>query len=193
MTATVPIQTLIECFSDLPDPRLERCREHKLLDIVVIALCAVICGGDGPTAMATFGQSKETWLRQFLELPNGIPSHDTFGRVLAALDPTAFSACLQRWVQVCVARLPGEVINVDGKTSCGSYDRAAGQAAIATVSAWARSRRLTLGQRKGAPASNEITAVPERLAHAGCARVHGHARRAALSENDRRDDPAVPG
>lgn len=163
MLPEVSVQSLIECFSDLPDPRLPRCRAHQLLDIIVIALCAVICGGDGPTAMATFGRAKETWLRQFLALPNGIPAHDTFGRVLAALDPIAFTACLQRWAQAATALLPGEVVTIDGKTQRGSYDHAVGQEAIATVSAWARTQRLTLGQRKVAADSNEITAVPELL------------------------------
>lgn len=155
--------TLIECFSDLTDPRLERCRRHKLIDIVFIAICAVICGAEGFTDMEEFGHTKEGWLQQFLELPNGIPSHDTFGRVLARLHPAEFEARFGRWVQGVVQVSEGEIVGIDGKTLRRSYDPVAGQSAIQVVSAWARTNRLTLGQVKVADGSNEITAVPELL------------------------------
>jgi len=163
MTDEETIATLIECFTSVPDPRIERCQRHKLIDIIVISLCAVICGAEGPTEMETFGQAKEQWLRQFLELPNGIPSHDTFGRVLGALDPQEFARSLLNWTRAQV-RLPvGEIVPIDGKTLRGSHDRATGREAVELVSAWAASQRLTLGQVKVAADSNEITAVPEVL------------------------------
>lgn len=159
----IDIASLIECFSDVLDPRIERCQRHKLIDILVIALCAVVTGAQGPTEMEAFGEAKEPWLRQFLELPNGIPSHDTFGRVLSLLDPKEFEPCLLKWVQANVLLGAGEIIPIDGKTLCGSHDQANGQAAIEMVSAWAASQRLTLGQVKVSTTSNEITAVPQVL------------------------------
>jgi len=134
-----------------------------LIDIVFIAVCAVICGAEAFTEMEEFGHSKEAWLRQFLELPNGIPSHDTFGRVLARLDPKEFEACFERWVRGVVQLSEGEVVGIDGQTLRRSYDRAAGRSAIEVVSAWARTTGLTWGQVKVAEDSNEITAVPELL------------------------------
>ncbi len=160
----VAIPTLIECFSDLPDPRLERCRRHKLLDLVVIALCAVVTGAQGPTEMEAFGEAKEAWLKQFLELPNGIPAHDTFGRVLRLLEPRQFEQCLRKWVQASFQLKPGDVLPVDGKTLRGSHDQAHEQAALEMVSVWAAAQGLTLGQVKVAADSNEITAVPQVLA-----------------------------
>jgi predicted transposase YbfD/YdcC len=155
--------SLIESFWDLPDPRVERCREHQLIDIVIISICAVIAGGEGFTDMEEFGRAKEEWLREFLELPNGIPSHDTFGRVWARIKPEEFERRFRQWVQGVVEVSQGEVVGIDGKTLRRSYDRAGGRAAIQLVSAWARSQRLTLGQVKVADESNEITAVPELL------------------------------
>jgi predicted transposase YbfD/YdcC len=163
MTTAVMVATLIECFIDLTDPRLKRRQRHKLIDIVVIALCAIICAGEGPTDMETFGQAKETWLRQFLELPNGIPAHDTFGRVLGVLNPTEFEACLRRWVAAALALPPGELVPLDGKTLRRSYDKANEKEAITMVSAWACTQRLTLGQVKVDEASNEIPAIPQLL------------------------------
>jgi predicted transposase YbfD/YdcC len=155
--------SLIERFADLPDPRVERCRAHKLIDMVVISICAVISGGEGFTDMEAFGHTKEEWLRQCWELPDGIPSHDTFGRVWARLQPAAFEARFRQWVQGVVDVSQGEIVGIDGKTLRQSYDRAAGRAAIELVSAWARTNRLTLGQVKVADESNEITAVAELL------------------------------
>ena len=165
------LASLIECFADLPAPRIERCKRHKLLDIVVIALCAIICGGEGPTDMETFAESKADWLRQFLELPGGIPSHDTFGRVLSLLAPAAFERCLLQWVNAQGKLVGGEIVALDGKTLRGSHDRAQAQAALEIVSAWAVAARLTLGQVKVADEANESTAVPELLRQwngAGC-------------------------
>lgn len=162
-SSAVSLETLIECFADLPDPRIDRCKRHKLIDVVVIGLCAVICGAEGPTDMETFGETKAEWLQQFLELPFGIPSHDTFGRVLSILAPAEFARCLLKWVNKQVKLPGGEIVALDGKTLRGSHDRAHEQEAIEIVSAWAVSERLTLGQVKVADGSNEITAVPEVL------------------------------
>lgn len=150
-------------FADLPDPRRAQGQRHKLVDILFIALCAVLCGADDFTAMEEVGRAKESWLRQYLELPHGIPSHDTFGRVFASLAPTAFEQCFSRWVQRIVALSAGAVVALDGKRVRRSYDKADECAAIELVSAWARENRLTLGQVKVAADSNEITAMPELL------------------------------
>ena len=158
-------------FADLPDPRIERCKRHELLDIVAVALCAVICGADTWVDVAEFGRSKEAWLRTFLALPNGIPSHDTFGRVFAALDPAAFEAAFLAWVQALAAVTAGQVVAIDGKTLRRSHDRANGTGPLHLVSAWANSNRLVLGQVAVDEKSNEITAIPlllDALAIAGC-------------------------
>lgn len=161
--STIDLESLVECFADLPDPRIDRCKRHRVIDIVVIGLCAVICGADGPTEMQAFGEAKKEWLKQFLELRSGIPSHDTFGRVLSLIEPRAFERCLLKWVNTRVELADGEIIALDGKTLRGSHNRAAEQEAVEIVSAWAAGQRLTLGQRKVAEHSNEITAIPEVL------------------------------
>ncbi|HEX5503696.1 MAG TPA: ISAs1 family transposase [Thermomicrobiales bacterium] len=136
-------------FAALPDPRVERTKAHRLVDILTIGLCAVICGADGWTAMEAFGRAKEPWLRAFLALPHGIPSHDTFGRVFSRLDPEAFGQCFAAWVRA-----------VDGKTLRGSRDRPDDRAALHLVSAWAGASGLVLGQVAVGDKSNEITAIP---------------------------------
>ncbi len=161
--AAESIVALEEYFASLPDPRIERCRRHKLIDIVTIAICTVLCGGEGFTDMEEFGYSRREWLKTFLELPHGIPSHDTFGRFFARLAPAEFETCFARWVSASVKKVSGEVVSFDGKRARRSYDTAEGKEAIELVSAWARDQRLTLGQVKVADGSNEITAVPELL------------------------------
>lgn len=151
-------------FADLPDPRVERSKRHALLDIVTIALCAVICGADSWVEIAQFGQAKEAWLRSFLALPNGIPCHDTFGRVFARLDPEAFERCFLAWIQAVVGAPGAQVVAVDGKTLRRSHDRGKGKAAVHLVSAWATANHLVLGQVATAAKSNEITAIPLLLA-----------------------------
>lgn len=154
---------LIEHFSDCQDPRRELGKEHLLIDIIVIGILAVICGTDDFVGMAEFGVDQQSWLRTFLKLPNGIPSHDTFGRVFAQIKPSEFRRCFSNWVRS-VADLTGaEVIAIDGKTARRSHNRPLGKSAIELVSAWAQGNRLTLGQVKVADDSNEITAVPELL------------------------------
>jgi predicted transposase YbfD/YdcC len=150
-------------FAELPDPRRAQGRRHKLMDILAIALCAVLCGADDFTEIEEFGETREAWLRGFLELPHGIPSHDTFGRVFAALDPAAFGRCFMSWVRGVAHLSEGAIVAIDGKAVRRSYDAARDGPAIKLVSAWVREHRLTLGQVKVSEGSNEITAVPELL------------------------------
>jgi len=158
-------------FTALTAPRVDRTKRHHLLDIVTITVCAVICGADSWVAVEQFGHRKEAFLRRFLELPHGIPSHDTVGRVFAALDPAAFEACFLAWVQDTVRLTAGQVVAIDGKTLRRSHDRAAGRGPLHLVSAWATANRVVLGQVAVDEKSNEITAIPALLrvlAISGC-------------------------
>lgn len=152
----------LECFGRIEDPRINRQKKHKLLDIIAIAVCATIAGADGWVAIAMFGRSKQAWLRTFLDLENGVPSHDTFGRVFSLLAPGAFQEAFREWVGAIQGRVKG-VVAIDGKTARGSHDRANGKQAIHIVSAWAVENGLALGQVKVEDKSNEITAIPELL------------------------------
>jgi predicted transposase YbfD/YdcC len=159
-----PVRTSIDTyFGELTDPRVERTRVHRLGEVVTIALCAILCGANDWVAVETFGQAKEPWLRTFLSLPGGIPSHDTFGRVFAQLDPVEFQRCFVAWVQATLGPVPPQVVAVDGKTLRGSADRSRSQAALHLVSAWATASGLVLGQEATDAKSNEITAIPHLL------------------------------
>ncbi|WNK19134.1 ISAs1 family transposase [Halomonas piscis] len=153
--------SVTSCFSDLPDPRGTNAR-HELDEILFIALCAVLCGAEDCSDMALFGQSKEAFLRRFLSLPHGIPSHDTFSRVFRHLDPAAFHDHFLSFMSRFAEQVEG-VVAVDGKTLRRSYDRAAAKSPLHLVSVWAADQRLVLGQRAVDEKSNEITAVPELL------------------------------
>ena len=155
-----PKITLIDHFEKLSDPRVDRTKDHKLIDILVIALCAMICGADNFVAMETYGKSKYEWLKQFLELKNGIPSHDTFARVFARIDPNEFEQCFRDWISSITELMPGEVINIDGKTLKHSTHNGLGKKAIHLVNAWASEQRLVLAQHKVHERTNEITAIP---------------------------------
>ncbi|NEO74632.1 MAG: ISAs1 family transposase [Moorea sp. SIO3H5] len=158
-----PGLNLIEHFREVEDPRIERSKRHLLIDIIIITILAVICGANGWVGVATFGQAKYEWLNTILELPNGIPSHDTFGDVFARLNPEQLQKCFLRWVRSVSCLTQGEVIAIDGKTLRRSYDSGDNKGAIHMVSAWANNNRLVLGQRKVDEKSNEITAIPELL------------------------------
>lgn len=150
-------------FKGIHDPRGKLGRRHTLSSMIVIAICAVICGSDGWTDIEEFGNAKLPWFKTFLDLPHGIASHDTFGRVFAAIRPQAFERCFQRWVNGLVKASGGRMIAVDGKTLRRSFDQAAGTAAIHMVSAFASANRLAFGQIKTDVKSNEITAIPRLL------------------------------
>jgi len=158
-----PAVALLEHFANLPDPRIARHRWHKLSDILVIAVCAVLCGAESFPAIEDFGHEREDWLKQFLELPEGIPSHDTFNRVFRLLDPVQFQACFLSWMQAVAAATAGEVVAIDGKALRRSFDKGTAKRAIHMVSAWATANGVVLGQRKVDAKSNEITAIPELL------------------------------
>ena len=151
-----------EHFGELKDPRIDR-QLHKLIDILIIAICAVICGADTWEDVEAFGKAKKAWFESFLELPNGIPSHDTFNRVFNRLDPQQFQSCFMKWISAASELIQGQVIAIDGKLLRRSHDKGIGKAAIDMVSAWANSNHLVLGQIKVDDKSNEITAIPQLL------------------------------
>jgi predicted transposase YbfD/YdcC len=146
-------------FEDRTDPRVERTRVHDLFELVVVALCGTIAGADSWADIERFGNQRLAWLRTFLKLTEGIPSHDTFGRVFARLDPAELVGCIQQGLQE-IGREIGQHIAIDGKTLRGSFDKAAGRNPLHLVSAWASEARLTLGQIAVDSKSNEITAIP---------------------------------
>ena len=152
---------LLRAFAALKDPRMNRTKRHALADILAIALCAIICGADAWTQVAKFGRCKLTWFSTFLDLPNGIPSHDTFGRVFAALEPSPFEACFMKWITELATASQGRLIAIDGKTIRRSLDAANDKTAIHLVSAWCQANHLVLGQVATDAKSNEITAIPE--------------------------------
>src|SRR5215210_8138158 len=157
------IEGLAACFAGLEDPRETRRCDHQLIDILAIAVCAVIACAESWEDIELYGRSKQAWLETFLELPNGIPSHDTFRRVFMLLDPDAFEACFATWAQSLAVEVEREVIAVDGKTVRRSGSRRHEQGPLHLVSAWASGRGLALGQREVDGQSNEIAAIPELL------------------------------
>lgn len=157
------VVAILTRFENLTDPRVERTKRHLLIDMVTIGLCAAICGADSWVDVEKFGHAKRDWFARFLELPNGIPSHDTFGRVFARLDTAEFLLCLQNWLRSLHLSLKEQGIAIDGKTLRGSFDAASGKSALHVVSAWASGLRLSLGEVAVDGKSNEITAVPKLL------------------------------
>jgi predicted transposase YbfD/YdcC len=158
---THPTLSLIAHFQDVPDPRVNRTKDHDLIDLLVIAICTLLCGGEGFNDMEDFGHAKRDWFEKFLTLRNGIPSHDTFNRLFAALDPKCFGQCFVRWTQSLRQAVAQEIVALDGKALRRAL--AADQSIQYVVSAWAESNDLVLGQWKVADKSNEITVVPELL------------------------------
>ncbi len=166
-----PLASITQHFATVTDPRVERTKQHQLLDLITIAICAVICGADTWVDVEQFGHDKLVWLKTFLALPNGIPSHDTFGDVFARLDPAEFERSFLAWVQAIAELTHGEIIAIDGKRLRRSHDHTRGKHAIHMVSAWASTNHLVLAQVKVDEKSNEITAIPELLnvlALSGC-------------------------
>lgn len=160
-----------EYFTEVKDPRAERTRWHLLTDIITISILAVIAGAQGWEDIEEYGLNKKEWLETFLELPEGIPSPDTFRRVFEKINPKEFEQCFRQWVQSLVEKLGVEVVAIDGKNHRGSYDRSSQLKALHMVSAWSNEHRLVLGQTKVSAKSNEITAIPallEMLDLSGC-------------------------
>jgi predicted transposase YbfD/YdcC len=158
------VPTLLAPFATLEDPRIDRTKRYNLLDIIFIALCAVVSGANDCVGMEKFGKSKRVWLEKYLSLPHGIPCHDTFTRVFAALNGTAFVACFLKWVEALQESTDGQLVAIDGKTARATLDRAKGKNPLHIVSAWAAENRLFLGQEVVDEKSNEITAIPKLLA-----------------------------
>jgi predicted transposase YbfD/YdcC len=170
MTQTTIRASIAEHFKQVKDPR-DLSVDHLLIEIITIALCGVICGADNWVEIEQFGKAKEKWLRTFLRLPNGIPSHDTFGRVFRVIDPEQFQSSFVSWIEAISQITAGQIIAIDGKRLRRSHDGRLGKAAIHMVSAWASANRLVIGQVKTDEKSNEITAIPqllELLALKGC-------------------------
>ena len=157
-------ETFLQHFQSIEDPRLNNHNQrHELLDILVIAILATICGADSWTEVSEFGQAKEDWLKTFLKLPHGIPSHDTFGRVFSLIDPEEFETCFIDWINSLCIDIENEIIAIDGKTLCGSHDRKKEKKPLHLVSAWASKSRVMLGQVRTEEKSNEIEAIPRLL------------------------------
>lgn len=153
---------LISFFEPMEDPRIERTRQHKFIDIIVITMAAVICGCEDWNEIELFGKLKKDWLRQYLALPNGIPSHDTFNRLFAALNPQSLQDCFLNWIQAVAQITEGRIVSIDGKRLCGSGTNGK-KAIVHMVSAWCNTNNMVLGQVKTDDKSNEITAIPELL------------------------------
>jgi predicted transposase YbfD/YdcC len=155
--------SLVTHFAKLEDPRIERKKLHSLIDIMVLSICAIVSGAEGWQGIVDFGHEKLEWLRRFIPLTNGVPSHDCIAYVFARLSPEGFRECFISWVEGVREKTEGEVIAIDGKTSRGSRDRKLGKSPLHMVSAWACANRLVLGQEATAEKSNEITAIPKLL------------------------------
>jgi predicted transposase YbfD/YdcC len=157
------VDAIRQYFRRLPDPRSVHGRRHRLDEMVIVAILAVICSADSWAEVAAFGRAKLKWLKTFLELRRGIPSHDTFGRVFAAIKPEAFERCFVRWIEALAQVRPGELIAIDGKTLRRSFDRSSETAAIHMISAWSSANGLVFAQMATDAKSNEITAIPRLL------------------------------
>lgn len=158
-----PLASIEACFGEIEDPRVVGRCDYPLLEILTIAICAAVAGANTWVDVETFGKSKAGWLKQFLKLENGVPSHDTFGDVFRVIDADRFQRSFMRWVEAVFRVTEGQVIAIDGKTVRRSHDKRIGKEAIHLVNAWASTHGITLGQRKVDDKSNEITAIPELL------------------------------
>lgn len=156
------MKNFIDQFGDIPDPRIDRTKKHKLIDILFITMAAVICGCDEWEEIESYGEKKEKWLRKYIELPNGIPSHDTINRTISAIDPIVMQERFVEWVRGIAELSKGEVINIDGKRLCGS-GKDGKESIVHMVSAWSDANNMVLGNYKVDDKSNEITAIPKLL------------------------------
>jgi predicted transposase YbfD/YdcC len=156
-------RSVLRLLEQVEDPRVNRTKRHSLTDILFVTICAVLSGADSWTEVEWFGELKLEWLRRFVSLPNGIPSHDTFGRVFARLNPVQLERCFLQWMSALAEATAGRLIAIDGKTIRRSFDKAGGKAAIHMVSAWCEANHLVLGQVATEEKSNEITAIPQLL------------------------------
>ena len=166
----VDVESVGSYFESLPDPRHERNRKHLLVDVIVISVCGMMCGCDGPTAIHRWAAHRVEWLKEFLSLPHGVPSRDCIRRVLTALRPEAFQKCFQDWITRAIRSDDagrGRLIAIDGKTCRRSHDAGKGLGAMHIVSAWASEEGVALGQVATEEKSNEITAIPQLLQQIG--------------------------
>jgi predicted transposase YbfD/YdcC len=173
-TTKVNVEAIGSYFESLSDPRHVRNRKHLLVDVVAIAVCGLVCGCDGPTAIHRWAANRRDWLDEFLTLPNGVPSRDCIRRVLIALQPEAFQRCFQEWIADALDPAgggPGRLVAIDGKTLRRSHDAASGLGPLHVVSAWASEHGVALGQVATAEKSNEITAIPVLLKQIELARA----------------------
>lgn len=159
-TGRIKMAGIVRFFESMEDPRVERTRKHKLIDVLVITIAAVISGCEDWNEIELYGKTKASWLGSFLALPGGIPSHDTFNRVFASLDPQALQQCFLDWVQSVAQISEGRIVSIDGKRLCGSGCEGK-KAIVHMVSAWCNTNNLVMGQVKTDDKSNEITAIPE--------------------------------
>lgn len=160
MTKRPLLELFAPHFATLTDPRFKRTRRHELLNMFILALCGTIAGADGWVEIASYAKTKRAFFGRYLDLPHGVPSHDTFGRLFARLDPAVLLTCIRSWLDAFRATVERELVAIDGKTLRGSFDTAAEQAPLHLVSAWASEARLVLGQVACDAKSNEITAIP---------------------------------
>jgi len=156
------MQSFTEHFSGISDPRIERTKKHKLIDILFLTMAAVICGCDEWREIELYADNKQSWLRKYIELPNGIPSHDTINRFISAIDPAAMQACFIQWVASIAAVSEEEVVSIEGKRLCNSGQDSK-EAIVHIVSAWSSANHLVLGSYKVEDKHNEITAIPKLL------------------------------
>lgn len=163
MRKKVPLQPLIDELLELPDPRVERTKKHLLVDIIILTVCAVLSGVEDWVSVERYGRAKRKFLGRFLALPNGIPSHDTIGRVFSLLDSSALSQCFANWIKAAAELTGGEVVSVDGKTLRRSFDTASSRSPIHMVNAWASRAMVSLGQLPSSGKGNEIETIPDLL------------------------------
>jgi predicted transposase YbfD/YdcC len=161
--ANQPAQSITKHFASVRDPRTGNAKQHLLSEIIVIAICAAICGADTWVEVELWANANRKWLRTFLKLPKGIPSHDTFGRVFALLDAKEFRCCFLSWIRAVTKLTQGQIVAIDGKKLRRSHDRSCGKKALIMVSAWATANGVVLGQLKVPAKSNEMKVIPELL------------------------------